>query len=168
MHAARPAGRVGHRGSMHGDPMQAASGLLVRLGGGWCFADDEDAFGGDPRLAMAASWPLVPPRGSRGQPPKPNVVACAIALSRGERFESDDQALELFGVGSKTKVRSVWVDVKLAKFAPAGLPTPGEEPLPTYLIERREPACAAAPSPARAFEDAACHVRSRGEPLRRS
>ena len=27
--------------------------------------------------------PIVP---RRGQPPKPSVVACAIALSRGERF----------------------------------------------------------------------------------
>ena len=44
--------------------------------------------------------PIVP---RRGQPPKPQVVACAIAMSRGERFESDTQALQLLGVASDTK-----------------------------------------------------------------
>lgn len=46
--------------------------------------------------------PIVP---RRGQPPKPNVVACAIALYRGEVFESDAEALRLFGVPRTTDVR---------------------------------------------------------------
>ena len=81
--------------------------------------------------------PIVP---RRGQPPKPNVVACAIAMYRGERFESDASALKLFGVAPDTKVRGVWVDGKLAEIAPAGLGTPGEPALPTYLLDRGEPA----------------------------
>ena len=48
----------------------------------------------------------VPPILSRrGQPPKPNVVACAIAMRRGEKFESDSEAQRLFGVPTTTMVR---------------------------------------------------------------
>ncbi len=37
---------------------------------------------------------LEPPLISRrGQPPKPNIVACALALQRGERFSDDREAL---------------------------------------------------------------------------
>ena len=79
--------------------------------------------------------PIVP---RRGQPPKPNVVACAIALYRGEVFESDAEALRLFGVPRTTDVRGVWVDGKLSDFAPAGLGTPGEPALPVYLLDRDE------------------------------
>lgn len=77
--------------------------------------------------------PLLP---RRGQPPKPNVVACAIALHRGERFADDREAQRLFGVHPETNVRKVWVDGKLAAFAPAGLGVPGEPALPVYLLER--------------------------------
>ena len=79
--------------------------------------------------------PIVP---RRGQPPKANVVACAIAMYRGERFESDSTALELFGVAPRTDVRAVWVDGKLAEFAPGGLGIPGEPALPVYLLDRGE------------------------------
>ena len=75
----------------------------------------------------------------RGQPPKPNIVACALALQRGERFSDDREALRLFGAHPETKVREEWVDGKLAQFAPAGLATPGEQALPAYLLERGEP-----------------------------
>ena len=73
----------------------------------------------------------------RGAPPKPNVVACAIALQRGERFANDREALQLFGAHPETKVREVWVDGHLAKFAPAGIGT-GDPALPVYLLERGE------------------------------
>ena len=63
--------------------------------------------------------PIVP---RRGQPPKPNVVACAIALHRGEVFESDSQALGLFfWCATHHRVRATWVNGSLAEFAPAGL-----------------------------------------------
>ena len=71
----------------------------------------------------------------RGAPPKPNVVACAIALYRGEVFESDADALRIFGAAETTMVRRDWVEDKLARFAPAGFNTPGE-PLPSYLLDR--------------------------------
>ena len=73
----------------------------------------------------------------RGAPPKPNVVACAIALYRGEVFESDADALRIFGAAETTMVRRDWVEDKLARFAPAGFNTPGE-PLPSYLLDRPE------------------------------
>lgn len=73
----------------------------------------------------------------RGAPPKPNVVACAIALYRGEVFESDADALRIFGAAETTMVRRDWVEDKLARFAPAGFITPGE-PLPSYLLDRPE------------------------------
>jgi hypothetical protein len=79
--------------------------------------------------------PIVP---RRGQPPKPNVVACAIALYRGEVFESDAEALRLFGVPRTTDVQGLWVRGKLADFAPAGLGLPGEPTRPVYLLERGE------------------------------
>ena len=63
---------------------------------------------------MKDAVPPIQPR--RGQPPKPNVVACAIALSRGEQFKDDREALRLFGAHPETKVREEWIDGK----------TPGE------------------------------------------
>ena len=86
---------------------------------------------------MKDTDPPILPR--RGQPPKVNVVACAIALSRGEQFKDDRSALRLFGAHPETKVREDWVNGKLHQFAPAGFSTPGT-PLPTYLIERSEAA----------------------------
>ena len=80
-----------------------------------------------------------PPILAKRAPAKPNVVACAIAISRGEHFESEAKALELFGVAPDTKVRAVWVEGHLAELAPAGLGTPGEPALPTYLLGRGEP-----------------------------
>ena len=74
----------------------------------------------------------------RGQPPKPNIVACALALQRGERFSDDREALRLFGAHPETKVREEWVNGKLAQFAPAGLSTAGEQALPAYLLNRGE------------------------------
>ena len=73
----------------------------------------------------------------RGAPPKPNVVACAIALYRGEVFESDADALRIFGAAETTMVRRDWVEDKLARFAPAGFNTPGEL-LPSYRLDRPE------------------------------
>ena len=75
----------------------------------------------------------------RGAPPKPNVVACAIALYRGEVFESDADALRIFGAAETTMVRRDWVEDKLARFAPAGasiLQASRLEPLPSYLLDR--------------------------------
>ena len=87
---------------------------------------------------LKASWREQPILAKRA-PAKPNVVACAIAMNRGERFESDAKALEVFGVAPRTEVRAVWVDGHLAELAPAGLGTPGEPALPTYLLGRDEP-----------------------------
>ena len=39
--------------------------------------------------------------------PSPNVVACAIALWRGEPFADDRSALRLFGAHPETKVRKM-------------------------------------------------------------
>ena len=86
---------------------------------------------------MKERVPPVVPR--RGQPPKPHVVACAIAMSRGERFESDAHALQLFGVAPRTEVRTLWVEGKLVELAPAGLGVPGEPALPAYLLDRGKP-----------------------------
>ena len=47
---------------------------------------------------------------NRGQPPKPNVVACAIALYLNEAFADDTAAKLLFNVGAKTDVRGEWID----------------------------------------------------------
>ena len=60
-----------------------------------------------------------PPILARRAPAKPNVVACAVAMYRGETFESDAQALQLFGVKPRTDVRGTWVS-KLALLAPNG------------------------------------------------
>ena len=84
---------------------------------------------------MKNADPPILPR--RGQPPKANVVACAIALSRGEQFKDDRAALRLFGAHPETKVREDWVNGKLNQFAPAGFNTHGP-PLPSYLLERSE------------------------------
>lgn len=84
-----------------------------------------------------------------GQPPKPNVVACAIAMSRKEQFEGGDvEAKQLFRVGPNTDVRGVWVEGKLAIFAPAGFaPAPdGRAPLPTFLLDRGSAAARHGPS----------------------
>ena len=54
------------------------------------------------------------------------MVACAIALYRGEVFESDADALRIFGAAETTMVRRDWVEDKLARFAP----------LPSYLLDR--------------------------------
>ena len=88
------------------------------------------------RIMKLPSWD--PPMLHKRAPAKSNVVACAIAMSRGERFNSDAKALKLFGVAPDTKVRREWVDGKLARLAPAGLGTPGEPALPVYLLDRGE------------------------------
>mmetsp|Transcript_52985 Transcript_52985/g.118891 ORF Transcript_52985/g.118891 Transcript_52985/m.118891 type:complete len:139 (-) Transcript_52985:628-1044(-) len=72
----------------------------------------------------------------RGAPSKLNVIARAIAPQRGERFADDREVLRLFGVHPETKVREVWVEGKLASFAPAGLGIPGKPALPVYLLKR--------------------------------
>ena len=46
----------------------------------------------------------------RGPPPKPNVVACAIALQLNEAFTDDNAAKRLFNVGAGTNVRGEWID----------------------------------------------------------
>ena len=78
-----------------------------------------------------------PPLLAKRAPAKPNVVACAIALWRGEQFANDRAALELFNAHPETKIRGVWV-AKLDEFAPAGFATPGPA-MPTYLLDRDEP-----------------------------
>ena len=70
-------------------------------------------------------------------PAKPNIVACAIAMSRGERFETDAKALQVFGIKPRTEVRTLWLG-KLAEFAPGGIGSPGEPSLPAYLLEREQ------------------------------
>ena len=52
----------------------------------------------------------------RGAPPKPNVVACAIALYLNEPFTDDTAAKLLFNVGAQTNVRGEWIDGCNAKF----------------------------------------------------
>ena len=74
--------------------------------------------------------------------PSPNVVACAIALWRGEPFADDRSALRLFGAHPETKVRKMAWFGKLNEFAPAGFGTPGPA-LPAYLLERGEPSAEA-------------------------
>ena len=77
-----------------------------------------------------------PPQLAKRAPAKPNVVACAIALWRGESFTDDRAALRLFGVHPETKIREAWIR-KLDQFAPAGSGTAGPA-LPTYLLDRNE------------------------------
>ena len=72
------------------------------------------------RAMRAAEPPLL----ARTAPVKVNVVACAIALRRGELFASDRKALLLFGAHPDSNVRTLWVDGKLAEFAAAGLELP--------------------------------------------
>ena len=78
-----------------------------------------------------------PPLLAKRAPAKPNVVACAIALWRGEQFADDRAALQIFGAHPETKIREAWFG-KLEIFAPAGFATPGPA-LPTYLLDRDEP-----------------------------
>ena len=54
---------------------------------------------------------------NRGPPPKPNVVACAIALQLNEPFRDDTAAKRLFNVRAHTNVRSEWVDGKFKRLA---------------------------------------------------
>ena len=74
---------------------------------------------------------------ARRAPAKLNVVACAVAMYRGETFESDAQALQLFGVKPRTDVRGTWVS-KLALLAPNGLGNFSETAVPVYLLDRDE------------------------------
>ena len=84
---------------------------------------------------------MKPPLLAKRAPAQPNVVACALALQRGEHFADDRAALRLFGAHPETKVQELWVNGKLAQFAPAGvgMGTPGLA-LPAYLLERGESA----------------------------
>ena len=72
------------------------------------------------------------------------MVACAIAMSRREQFE----ARKLFRAGPNTDVRGVWVEGKLATFAPAGFAPVGHggAPLPTFLLDRGGAAARNVPS----------------------
>ena len=90
-------------------------------------------------IAMMKASCHDPPILAKRAPAKPNVVACAIAMSRGEKFGSDAKALELFGVAPDTKVRVLWVEGKLAELYPAGMGKPGEPALPAYLLDRGKP-----------------------------
>ena len=76
-----------------------------------------------------------PPLLARRAPAKPNVVACAIALWRGEQFADDRAALRIFGAHPETKIREAWVS-KLNEFAPAGFGTAGPAQ-PAYLLDPR-------------------------------
>ena len=42
-----------------------------------------------------------------------SVVACAIALWRGEPFADDRAALRIFGAHPETKIREAWVSKKI-------------------------------------------------------
>ena len=89
---------------------------------------------------------------NRGPPPKPNVVACALALQLNEAFTDDNAAKRLFNVGVGTNVRGewvdgctvhgVWVDGKLKRLAAhenaaRGAPVP--PPYPPYPVHARSP-----------------------------
>ena len=73
----------------------------------------------------------VPPILAKRAPAKPNVVACAIAMSRGERFESDAQALDIFGVAPRTDVRELW-EAKLAELIDTIVPQRGRPDTRAY------------------------------------
>ena len=75
-----------------------------------------------------------PPLLAKRAPAKPEFVACAIALWRGEQFTDDRAALRLFKAHPETKIREKWIQ-KLDQFAPAGFGTTGPA-LPAYLLDR--------------------------------
>ena len=84
---------------------------------------------------------------NRGPPPKPNVVACALALQLNEAFTDDKAAKRLFNVGAKTNVRGewvdgctvhgVWVDAKLKRLAAHENAARGAPVPPLYPRTRR-------------------------------
>ena len=86
-------------------------------------AEQQEALSVIERMKETGEPPIV---ARRGQPPKPNVVACAIALYCGESFDSFDDAMRQFGVPRGTDVRGLWVEGKLLQFVEAGgmLPRP--------------------------------------------
>ena len=68
---------------------------------------------------MKKATPPILPR--RGQPPRPNVVACAIALSRGERFDGGERTAKLrFGVHPDTELQDLSARPALKRAAWAG------------------------------------------------
>ena len=84
------------------------------------------------RQMKAATPPILL---GRGQPPKPNVVACAIAMQRGELFESEAAALQRFGVAACTQ------DASAPRVGGRRLPRPwrplrGPERHPSVLDDR--------------------------------
>merc|ERR1711865_691359 len=72
----------------------------------------------DKRIEEMKNAPVQPPiLSDRGRPPSTNIVACAMALQRGEPFDSDAEAFRQFGVPEKYDMRGVWVNGKLARLA---------------------------------------------------
>ena len=72
----------------------------------------------DKRIEEMKNAPVQPPiLSDRGRPPSTNIVACAMALQRGEPFDSDAEGFRQFGVPEKYDMRGVWVNGKLARLA---------------------------------------------------
>ena len=97
-----------------GDTPAASEPVGASLAGRPTSAEESEA-----RDVIRVMKNMKPPLLGPKAPAKPNVVACAIALHRGERFPSEAEALSLFNVGSRTDVSGVWVD-KLASFVARG------------------------------------------------
>ena len=58
---------------------------------------------------------LEPPLVAPSTRPDTKVIALALALYFGEKFESEAKAKEAFGVGASTNVRKLWVEDKLVR-----------------------------------------------------
>ena len=58
---------------------------------------------------------LEPPLIAPSTRPDTKVVACALALYFGQKFESEAKAKEAFGLGASTDVRRRWVEDKLPR-----------------------------------------------------
>ena len=55
--------------------------------------------------AAAVKLPII---SRTGRPPEPHIVACAMALERGEKFKNDAEACRLFGIHENYDVRGLW------------------------------------------------------------
>ena len=58
---------------------------------------------------------LKPPLVAPSTRPDTRVIACALAIYFGEKFDSEAKAKEAFGVGPSTSVRQRWVEDKLVR-----------------------------------------------------
>ena len=70
------------------------------------------------RIDDMRAAPVKPPILSHtGRKPRLNIVACAMALERGEEFKSDAEACRLFGIHENYDVRRLWVEFKFTRLA---------------------------------------------------